>query len=90
MGGRVSRRDRGGDEQGWRVKNATVKVRAAENPWSLIPVRHHPNFVTTTVKTASFKPSTNSVSKENQECEYMNAQKPVGEIAIKVLDHHIK
>ena len=37
----------------WWAKHDTVKVRVAENYWSLIPVRHHHSFVATTAKTVA-------------------------------------
>ena len=44
----------GGDEQGYLVgKKEMVKVRVVENYWSLIPVRHDPGFVATTVMTVA-------------------------------------
>jgi len=37
----------------WWPKKDTVKVRVAENYWSLIPIRRHPSFVETPVKTVA-------------------------------------
>jgi len=39
----------------WWAKKEIVKVRVAENYLSLIPVRHHPSFVVTTVRTVHDK-----------------------------------